>query len=72
MHGTIEAVQPYELHGTPYYRLRYVLDGDEQPKEARLSHDMAYPDPQPGHEVEVHAILGIVDRVTRAEAPSAP
>jgi hypothetical protein len=68
MQATIQAVQPYELHGILYYRLLYVVDGEQQLREARLSHDMAYPDPDAGHRVDVHAILGIVDRVTRLEA----
>lgn len=68
MQATIQAVQPYELHGLRYYRLLYLVDGEAQPREARLSHDMTYPDPDAGDRVDVHAILGIVDRVTRIEA----
>lgn len=67
MRAVLQAVQPYELHGVRYYQFLYVPD-DGRPREARLSHDMAYPDPQPGDTVDVHAILGIVDRVTRVEA----
>ena len=63
MQATIQAVQPYDLHGTRYYRLIYVLDGDAQPREARLSHDMVYADPSPGDRVEVRSLLGIVDQV---------
>ena len=70
MRATLQAVQPYELHGVRYYQLQY-LGEDGQPRMARLSHDMAYSDHQPGDEVEVHAILGIVDQVTRVEADSA-
>jgi hypothetical protein len=65
MQATIQAVQPYELHGTRYYAIRYVVDGEQQLREARLSHDMAYADPHPGDRVDVHALLGIVDRVTK-------
>lgn len=68
MRAKILAVQPYELHGTLYYRVIYQPDGQEQPREARLSHDMVYPDPQPGDAIEVHAILGVVDGIRRAEA----
>jgi hypothetical protein len=68
VHATLHAVQPFELHGVPYVRLLYVADGEAQPREARLSHDMAYPDPQPGDRIDVHAILGIVDRVSRLAA----
>lgn len=66
MRAVLQAVQPYELHGVRYYQLLYVTE-DGRPREARLSHDMAYSDPRPGDTVEVHAILGIVDRVTRVE-----
>jgi hypothetical protein len=65
MQATVQAAQPYELHGIRYYQIRYVVDGEQQLREARLSHDMAYADPQAGDRVEVHTLLGIVDRVTR-------
>ena len=68
MHAILREVQPYDLHGVRYYRLVYVVDGESTPREARLSHDMAYPDPAPGDRVDVHALLGIADRVTRVEA----
>lgn len=67
LQALLHAVQPYELHGLLHYRLLYVPEGETQPREARLSHDMAYADPQPGDRVEVHVLLGIVDRVTRIE-----
>jgi len=69
MQAVLHAVQPYELHGVLYYQLQYV-GADGRPQQARLSHDMAYKDPQPGDTVEVHAILGIVDQVTRIDAPA--
>ncbi|MEZ4553260.1 MAG: hypothetical protein R3B59_05060 [Dehalococcoidia bacterium] len=67
MRATIEAVQPYELHGVRYYRVIYRGDGEDGLREARLSHDMVYADPQMGDVVEVRAILGIVDRITKVE-----
>jgi hypothetical protein len=70
MRATIEAVQPYELHGVQYYRVIYRADGEEGLREARLSHDMTYKDMQSGDAVEVRAILGIVDRIERVEAGS--
>lgn len=66
--ATVQAVQPYELHGTRYYRLILLFDGEPRPREARLSHDMAYADPAAGDRVEVHAILGIIDNVRPIEA----
>ncbi|MEX2446268.1 MAG: hypothetical protein WD734_02925 [Dehalococcoidia bacterium] len=67
MRATIQAVQPYQLHGVLYYHLEYVPDGQEQPRAARVPHEAAYPDPQPGDRVDVSEILGIVDRVSRVE-----
>jgi len=63
------AVRPYELHGTRYYAvlLRYD-DAPEEPREARVSADMVYADPAPGDRVLVEAVLGVVDRIVRAEA----
>lgn len=70
MKATVQAVQPYELHGTLYYAVRYLVDGDERLREARLSHDMVYENPQPGDRVEVRAILNIVDGITRLDEPA--
>ena len=68
--GVILQVRPFELHGTPYYAVLYRLDTDPEDgaREARLSADMVYAGPQPGDHVLVQAILGVVDRITRAEA----
>lgn len=67
MRAKLQAVMPYELHGTRYYQIVFVPDGEQRPQQARLSHDMVYPDPSPGDAVDVHAILGIVDRIRRVE-----
>ncbi|MFA7296029.1 MAG: hypothetical protein WC211_02445 [Dehalococcoidia bacterium] len=67
MRAILYQVQPYELHGTLYYALRYLVDGQEELREARISHDMAYATPAPGDRVEIHALLGIVDRVTKID-----
>ncbi|MCK9486306.1 MAG: hypothetical protein M0R73_06330 [Dehalococcoidia bacterium] len=68
MKATILGVQPYELHGTLYYRVIFTPEGQDQPREARLSHDMVYPDPKAGDVIEVHAILGVVDGIAKVEA----
>ncbi len=69
--ATIQAARRYELHGVVYYQLLYTVDPDPRPREARLSHEMVYADPQPGDRVDVHAILGIVDAIRRIEPPPA-
>ena len=65
--ATVQGVQPYQLHGTLYYQFMLLFDGEERPRDARLSHDMAYPEPRAGDRVDVHAILGIIDGVRRLE-----
>lgn len=68
MRATVQAVMPFELHGTRYYQVIYLPDGAPAPQQARLSHDMVDPDLRPGESVEVHAILGVVDGVRRVVA----
>ena len=70
--GTIVDVRPYELHGTRYFAvlLRLAVEPD-RPREARLSFDMIYDDPQPGDDVLIESVLGVVDRVSKKE-PGVP
>jgi hypothetical protein len=70
MRATVQAVMPYELHGTRYYQVIYTPEGG-QPQQARLSWDMVDADLQPGDTVEVRAILGIVDSVRRVPVEGA-
>jgi hypothetical protein len=66
--GSILQVRPYELHGTRYFAVLYRLDAEpEQAREARLSFDMIYDDPQPGDAVLIESVLGVVDRVQRRD-----
>ncbi len=65
MRATVQAVMPFELHGTRYYQVIYLPDGAATAQQARLSHDMVDADLRPGEAVEIHAILGVVDGVRR-------
>ena len=67
MRATVQAVMPFELHGTRYYQVIYLADGAVGAQQARLSHDMVDADLQPGEAIEVHAILGVVDGIRRAK-----
>ena len=59
-------VRPFELHGTRYFAVQYSFDAEPQAaREARLSYDMIYADPQPGDDVLVQSVLGVVDRIER-------
>lgn len=65
MRATVQAVMPFELHGTRYYQVIYLPDGATGPQQARLSHDMVDVNLQAGEVIEVHAILGVVDGIRR-------
>jgi hypothetical protein len=66
--GVILQVRPYELHGTRYYALLFRFDSDppDGAREARVSFEMIYGDPQAGDRVLVESIIGVVDRVLPA------
>jgi hypothetical protein len=70
MRATLQAVMPYDLHGTRYWQLIFMPEGGTQAQQARLSHDMVYADPRPGDTIEVHAILSVIDRVSKVEEPA--
>lgn len=60
------AVRPYDLHGVRWYQIAYApAANQQQAREARISHDLIYPDPQPGDRVRIRLLLGIIDQVER-------
>tara|TARA_Y100000588_G_scaffold359816_2_gene419135 strand:+ start:344 stop:559 length:216 start_codon:yes stop_codon:yes gene_type:complete len=65
MRATIIDIKAYELHGTQYFQLILKDDKTQRLIDTRLSSDMINGDLQAGDAVEVHALLGIVDRVTK-------
>ncbi len=66
--GAIVDLRAFELHGTPYWAVLYRLDGDDdRTREARLSADMVYDAPAAGDRVLITSVLGVVDRIDRAE-----
>lgn len=68
MRATLQAIMPYELHGTRYYQVVYLPEGGADLQQARLSHDMVDEDLQAGETVEVTAILGVVESVRRVSS----
>ena len=65
--GVVLEVQPFELHGTKYFRVLFRLDGEpDLTREARLSYDMIYVNPQPRDRVLVDLVLGVVDQMRKA------
>jgi hypothetical protein len=66
MEAIIAAVQPYEIHGSRYYRIAYAsTDDPDRVTEAGVAAESIYTDPQPGDRVEIRTLLGVVDEVKK-------
>jgi len=64
MLAIVKQLQPYELHGTPYYQIFLTSVENDAPIQVRLSSDMIDGDIEIGNQVEIHSILGVIDRIT--------
>lgn len=66
MEAILAAVQPYEIHGTRYFRIAYALKDDrDRISEGRVAAEGIYKDPQPGDRVEIRMLLGVIDEVKK-------
>jgi hypothetical protein len=62
----LAAVQPYEIHGTRFYRITYAAkDEPDRIVEGRVAAEGIYRDPQAGDRVSIHTLLGIIDEVKK-------
>ncbi len=62
----LAAVQPYEIHGSRYFRIAYAFtDAPDQITEGRVAAESIYKDPQPGDRVDIRTLLGIIDDVKK-------
>lgn len=66
MEAILAAVQPYDIHGTRYFRIVYALkDAPDAMKEGRVAIEGIYKDPQPGDRVDIRMLLGVIDDVKK-------
>jgi hypothetical protein len=66
MEAILAAVQPYDIHGTRYFRIAYALKDDPDAiKEGRVAAEGIYKNPQPGDRVDIRMLLGVIDEVTK-------
>jgi len=66
MEAILAAVQPYEIHGTRYFRIAYAsADDPDRLAEGRVAAEGIYQDPQPGDRVDIRTLLGIIDEVKK-------
>ena len=66
MEAILAAAQPYDIHGTRYYRLVYALkDKPDTMVEGRVALESIYRDPQPGDRVEIQMLMGVINDVKK-------
>jgi hypothetical protein len=66
LEAILAAAQPYEIHGTRYWRIAYARKDDpDRVTEGRVAAEGIYKDPQPGDRVEIRMLLGVIDEVKK-------
>jgi hypothetical protein len=66
MEAILADAQPYEIHGTRYWRIAYARKDDpDRVTEGRVAAEGIYKDPQPGDRVEIRLLLGVIDEVKK-------
>ncbi|MFN0094703.1 MAG: hypothetical protein ACKVVT_07985 [Dehalococcoidia bacterium] len=71
MEAILAAIQPYDIHGTRYFRIAYALkDAPDRITEARVAAESIYKGAKPGDRVDIRILLGVVDDVKKLEPAS--
>jgi len=66
MEAILAAIQPYDIHGTRYFRLAYALkDSPDKVSEGRVAAESIYEGAQAGDRVDIRLILGVIDDVRK-------
>ncbi len=72
MEAILAAAEPYEIHGTRFYRIAWVTaDDPDRVSQGRIAREGMYANPQPGDRVEIRMLLGVLDSVTKLEGAEA-
>lgn len=73
MEAILAAVQPFEIHGTPYYRIAWATREDpDRMTEGRVAAEGIYRNPQPGDRIEIRMLLGVIDEVKKLPDEPSP
>ena len=68
MEAILAAIQPYEIHGTPYYRIAYATRADpDRIVEGRVASIGMYRGAKAGDRVDIRMLLGVIDEVKKLE-----
>jgi hypothetical protein len=63
--AVLHEVHGVSIHGTIFYDLLYIHDGESQPRQARVGAESVYQNPQPGDAVRVSYLMNVATAVER-------
>lgn len=70
MEAILAAIEPYTIHGTPYFRIAYATKAEpDRITEGRVAAEGIYKGAQPGDRVDIRILLGVIDEVKKLETP---
>ncbi len=73
MEAILADVQPYEIHGTRYFRIAYARkDTPDKVFEGRVAAEGIYRGAKPGDRVDIRMLLGVIDEVRRMPDADGP
>ena len=64
--ATVVNVRPIDIHGTRMYDVVYQLDGENEPRSARLGIESLYGEPSAGDRVVAHLLMNVATRIEQA------
>ncbi len=66
MEAILAAIQPYDIHGTRYFRIAWATkDAPDVVSEGRVAAEGMYKGAQPGDRVDIRMLLGVIDEVKK-------
>ena len=66
MEAILAAVEPYDIHGTRYFRIAYARrDEPDKLFEGRVAAESIYAGAQAGDRVDIRMLLGVIDEVKK-------
>ncbi|MBI2766686.1 MAG: hypothetical protein HYX53_12360 [Chloroflexi bacterium] len=68
MEAILAAIQPYDIHGTRYFKILYATkDQPDRMTEGRVAAEGIYRGAQPGDRIDIRFLLGVIDEVTKLD-----
>ena len=66
MEAILAAVEPYSIHGTPYFRIAWATaEEPDKVTQGRVAAEGIYKGAAAGDRVEIRLLLGVIDEVKR-------